>query len=221
MAGVVVVQQQMGCASLTAGAGSESGGVGEDDSSEVHAGTIFQTKAIAMEAIRLALQQTPVTDVGSDPNLVARNAVREAMVSALGGFIAGHQAENVGDPSNHDRKVQAFACDMLQTSMDRSSRLQTPASVALDIQALSYRGTPKTSSSPQTGDDVEPGVRFQRGQGGSGKRRPQQKSAHAQRAEAKRGLWRRTWLNAQDDWLNTYVEGTDDVGSIQDGNQGL
>ena len=125
------VQQQVGCASPTAGAGSESGGVGEGDSSEVHAETIFQAKAIAMEAIRLAMQQTPDTDVGSDPNLVARNAVREAMVSASGGFIAGHQAVNVGDPSNHDRKVQAFACDMLQTAMDRSSRVQTPASVAL------------------------------------------------------------------------------------------
>jgi len=34
---------------------------------------------------------------------------------------------------------------------------------------------------------------------GSGKRRPQQKSAHAQRAEAKRGLQRLTCLNAQDD----------------------
>jgi len=126
----------------------------------------LQAKAMAMEAIRLAMQQKPVTDVGSDPNLVAQNAVREAMVSASGGFMAGHQAENVGDPSNHDRKVQAIACDMLQTVMDRLSRLQTPASVALeaDIQALSHRGTPKTSSSRQTADDVEPGIRFQRGQ---------------------------------------------------------
>ena len=41
-----------------------------------------------MEAIRLAMQQILVTDVGSDPKLVARNAVREAMVSASGGFIA-------------------------------------------------------------------------------------------------------------------------------------
>ena len=30
-----------------------------------------------------------MTDVGSDPNLVAQNAVREAMVSASGGFMAG------------------------------------------------------------------------------------------------------------------------------------
>ena len=54
---------------------------------------------------------------------------------------------------------------MLQTATDRL--LQTPASVALeaDIQALSYRGTPTTSSSRQTADDVEPGIRFQRGPG--------------------------------------------------------
>merc|ERR1712136_289721 len=42
-------------------------------------------------------------------------------------------------------------------------RPQQKSAHAQRAEALSHRGTPKTSSSRQTADDVEPGVRFQRG----------------------------------------------------------